>query len=64
MSTVPGDPASLSSCAVTVRGVSRRLAVRADALAVSVDEVGSGWVGRASAATRRRCGDLATAGSA
>lgn len=64
MSTVPGDAASLSSCAVTVRGASRRLAARADVLAVAVDEVGPGWVGRASAATRRRCGDLATAGTA
>ncbi len=64
MSTVPGDPASLSACAATAGTVGRRLAVEAEALAPEVEALGEGWAGRTSVSTRRRGTALAAATSA
>ncbi len=61
MSVVPGDPASLSACAGTVRSVSQRLADRATGVRTASDALREGWAGRTSAATRRRAADLAAA---
>jgi hypothetical protein len=61
VSVVPGDPASLSACAGTARSVAERLAGHATGVRTASDELGKGWVGRTSAATRRRTADLATA---
>ncbi|HET7820059.1 MAG TPA: hypothetical protein VFL10_00925, partial [Ornithinibacter sp.] len=61
MSVVPGDPASLSACAGTARSVAERLAGHATGVRTASDELGEGWAGRTSAATRRRTADLATA---
>ncbi|MBM6400903.1 hypothetical protein [Phycicoccus sonneratiae] len=64
MTTVPGDPASLSACAATTAAVGRRLDALAQALGPEVAALGEGWPGRASVATRRRGGGLADAGAA
>lgn len=61
MSVVPGDPASLSACAAAVAEVARRLAASGRALGPAVEELGDGWPGRASVATRRRGADIAAA---
>ncbi len=61
MSVVPGDPASLSACAGTVRSVSQRLADRATGVRTASDALRERWAGRTSAATRRRAADLAAA---
>lgn len=63
MTIVPGDPASLSACAVTVRGVADGLAREADALTVALAALADGWGGRASVAPRR-AGDALTAAAA
>jgi hypothetical protein len=60
VSVIPGDPASLSSCAVTVRTVGGLLGPDGAALAAAIDDL-DGWTGPVSAATRRRAGDLAGA---
>ena len=64
MSVVPGDPASLSACARTVRDVARRLDDHATGVRAAYREVGDGWTGRSSAATRRAGAGLADATSA
>ncbi len=61
MTTVPGDPASLSACASTVRGVADRVAGLAPPLAEAFGEVADGWPGRTSARTRRRGASMAAA---
>lgn len=61
MSVVPGDPASVSACAGTVRSVSQRLADHATGVRSASAALGEGWTGRASAVTRRRGADLAAA---
>jgi uncharacterized protein YukE len=61
VSVVPGDPASLSACAGTVRSVSQRLADRATGVRAASEALGEGWAGRTSAATRRRAAELAAA---
>ncbi|MEO7422162.1 MAG: hypothetical protein ABIU87_07195 [Ornithinibacter sp.] len=61
MSTVPGDPASLSACAGTVRRVGSELLASADGIRVTGDELGAQWQGRASARVRKRTATLATA---
>jgi hypothetical protein len=61
VSTVPGDPGSLSACAATAASVGRRLGARAQALGPEVDALGEGWAGRASVSTRRRGSALAAA---
>lgn len=63
MSTVPGDPGSLSACAATAASVGRRLGALAEALGPEVETLGEGWAGRASVATRRRGAALAGAGT-
>lgn len=63
MSTVPGDPGSLSACAATVASVGRRVGALARALAPEVEALGEGWAGRTSVGTRRRGSALAVAGS-
>ncbi len=63
MSTVPGDPGSLSACAVTAASVGRRVGALARALAPEVEALGEGWPGRASVSTRRRGSALAGAGT-
>ncbi|QIM21395.1 hypothetical protein G7075_10130 [Phycicoccus sp. HDW14] len=63
MSTVPGDPGSLSACAATTASVGRRLGVLAEALGPEVEALGEGWPGRASVTTRRRGAALAGAGT-
>lgn len=64
MSVVPGDPASLSACAGTVRSVSERLGGNATGVRTASGALGEGWPGRTSAATRRRAADLAAATAA
>ena len=64
MSTIPGDPASLSACAGTTRSVATRLAQRADGVRTASVELTEGWPGRRSAATRRRAAALAEAARA
>ncbi|MFL6078780.1 MAG: WXG100 family type VII secretion target [Ornithinibacter sp.] len=61
MTVVPGDPASLSACAGTVRSVAQRLTDNATAVRTASGALGEGWAGRTSAATRRRATDLASA---
>ncbi len=61
MSVVPGDPASLSACAGTVRSVSQALTDRAAGVRTASDALREGWSGRTSATTRRRAADLAAA---
>jgi hypothetical protein len=61
VSTVPGDPGSVSACAGTVRAVADRLARIGPPLGSAVAELADGWPGRASATTRRRGGSLAAA---
>ncbi|MFQ6172813.1 hypothetical protein ACK8HX_14480 [Oryzobacter sp. R7] len=53
MSVVPGDAASLSACARTAVEVAHRLAPESASLGREVDDLGEGWTGRASVATRR-----------
>ncbi|HYN65672.1 MAG TPA: hypothetical protein VES93_02210 [Ornithinibacter sp.] len=60
MSIVPGDPASLSACAGTVRAVAQRLGERAAGVRTASERLGEGWTGRASATTRRRTTLLAS----
>jgi len=64
VSTVPGDPASLSACAGTARAVAARLAKRADGVHTASAELAEGWPGLRSVATRRRAATLAEASSA
>ena len=64
MSLVPGDPASLSSCAATAGTLSRRLAARSEEVAAALADLAHGWPGRRSVDTRRRGADAASAGSA
>ena len=64
VSVVPGDPASLSACARTVREVARRLDDHATGVRAAYREVGDGWTGRESVATRRAGAGLADATSA
>ena len=64
MSVVPGDPASLSACARTVREVARRLDDHATGVRAAYRELGDGWTGRASVSARRAGGGLADATSA
>lgn len=59
MTVVPGDPASLSACGRTVREVARRLEHDATGVRTAYRELGDGWAGRTSAATRRAGADLA-----
>ncbi|PKW27146.1 hypothetical protein [Phycicoccus duodecadis] len=54
MTLVPGDPASLSACAVTVAAVARRLREGAAAAGPALADLGEGWGGRSSVALRRR----------
>lgn len=64
MTTVPGDPASLSAGGRTVREVARRLEDHATGVRTAYREVGEGWTGRTSAITRRAGADLADEASA
>ena len=61
MSAVPGDPASVSACASTVRSVAAHVEACGEPLASAVRDVSDGWTGRVSATTRRRRGSLAAA---
>ena len=61
MTTVPGDPASLSACARTSREVGRKLEEHATGVRTAYREVGEGWTGRTSAVTRRAGAGLADA---
>ncbi len=61
MSAVPGDPASTSACASTVRAVAAGLGAHAEPLEAMVRELAEGWPGRVSATTRRRGQSLAAA---
>lgn len=61
MSSVPGDPASLSACASTVSRVSVDLTARADGIRVAGDSLGEQWHGRTSAQIRHRGATLAGA---
>ena len=61
MNLVPGDPASLSACAGTVRAVAERLAEQAAGVRTASERLGERWTGRTSASTRRRVSDLADA---
>jgi hypothetical protein len=63
MSGVPGDPASLSACALTARAVAHSLGGQAAGVRTAYDAIADGWTGRASAAARRRGGMLADAGA-
>jgi hypothetical protein len=54
VSTVPGDPGSLSACAATAAAVGRRLGALAQSLGPEVEALGDGWPGRTSVTTRRR----------
>ncbi|MGG5260808.1 hypothetical protein [Phycicoccus avicenniae] len=63
MTLVPGDPGSLSACAVTTGAAGRRLAAEAGALGPEVAALGEGWPGRVSASMRRRGAALADAGA-
>jgi type II secretory pathway component HofQ len=60
VSVVPGDPASLSACAATVRRVADGLAEHGDSLGAAVAELADGWGGREASRTRRR-GDVVAA---
>jgi hypothetical protein len=64
VTTVPGDPASVSACGLTVREVARRLEDHATGLRTAYREVGEQWAGRESAGTRRAGAALADAVSA
>jgi hypothetical protein len=61
VSPVPGDPASLSACAAVARAVGEQLAARATGVRTASEQLGEGWAGRTSAATRRRAAGLALA---
>jgi uncharacterized protein YukE len=61
VSLVPGDPASLSACAGTVRAVAERLADQATGVRTASEHLAERWTGRTSASTRRRVADLADA---
>ena len=61
MSTVPGDPASLSACAGTVRRVGAELRVGADGIRATGDALGAQWQGRTSARVRKRTAALGAA---
>ena len=61
MSVVPGDPASLSACAGTVRAVAARLGERAAGVRAASERLTDGWTGRGSATSRRRLDDLGAA---
>ena len=61
MTTVPGDPASMSACGRTAREVARRLEDHATGVRAAYRELGEGWAGRESAATRRAGAGLADA---
>lgn len=62
MTLVPGDPASLSACAVTVAAVARRLRESAASAGPALAGLGEGWGGRPSVAVRRR-GDALVGGA-
>ncbi|HET6967875.1 MAG TPA: hypothetical protein VFI44_06340 [Ornithinibacter sp.] len=59
MTTVPGDPASLSACGRTVREAARGLEDDATGVRTAYRELGEGWAGRTSAMARRAGADLA-----
>ena len=61
MSLVPGDPASVSACALTARAVAERLGRQATGVRTAYEAVGVGWTGRRSVAARRAGGALAQA---
>ncbi len=61
MSTVPGDPASVSACASTATTVARGLAAQEGPLTAAFADLAQGWPGRVSATTRRRGASLAAA---
>lgn len=61
MTAVPGDPASTSACASTLRSVAAALGDHAEPLAESVRALAHGWPGRVSVTTRRRGESLAAA---
>ena len=61
MSVVPGDPASLSACALTARAVARSLAGHGTGVRTAYDAIAEGWAGRASAEARRHGAGLADA---
>ena len=61
MSVVPGDPASLSACALTARAVADSLGAQATGVRTAYAAIDDGWTGRASAAARRRGAALADA---
>ena len=61
MSLVPGDPASLSACALTARAVAQQLGRQATGLRTAYQAVGQGWTGRRSVAARRGGDSLAEA---
>ncbi|MBM6404383.1 hypothetical protein JQN72_09040 [Phycicoccus sp. CSK15P-2] len=62
MSLVPGDPASLSSCAASTAATAERVAATAAALEASWSALAQDWPGRASVEPRRR-GDAVVAAS-
>lgn len=64
MTLVPGDPASLSACAVTVAAVARRLREGAASAGPALADLGEGWGGRSSVALRRRGDSLVGATTA
>lgn len=53
MTVVPGDAASVSACARTVREVAARLVHESTALRAATAAVAAGWTGLSSARTRR-----------
>jgi hypothetical protein len=61
VSVVPGDPASLSACAATVRAVGGHLGGRATGVRTASRLLAEGWTGRASSGVRARAGGLAEA---
>lgn len=61
MTAVPGDPASLSACAGTVRRVGAELVAGADGIRVSGDALAEEWRSRASVRVRQRVAALAAA---
>lgn len=61
MSTVPGDPASLTACAGTVRRVGADLAASAHGIRAAGETLGHQWQGRTSVRVRARTATLTTA---
>ncbi len=61
MSLVPGDPASLSACALTARAAAERLEDSATGVRAACADLGDGWAGRVSVRARRRGAGLADA---